>query len=83
MKTLLDAPTTVIIPAHGEKVLRYGTLFAPYESALDEGILTIEPEAAKLVCAGNFVARGSGYKGSWSFSADPTFSALKKLEAKG
>ncbi|WP_010259544.1 hypothetical protein [Treponema primitia] len=74
VKTLLGAPTTVIIPARSERVLRYGTLFAPYESALDEGIRTIEPGASKLVCAGS--------KGTWSFNADPGFGALKKLETK-
>ncbi|GHU60685.1 hypothetical protein FACS189445_0690 [Spirochaetia bacterium] len=73
-KNLLGAPTTVIIPAHGERVLRYGTLFAPYESFLDEGIRTIESGTSKLVCGGS--------TGSWSFNADPSFSALKKLEAK-
>ncbi|MHC6203751.1 hypothetical protein ACYULU_11220 [Breznakiellaceae bacterium SP9] len=72
-KTLLGAPTTVIIPAHGERVLRYGTLFAPYESALDEGIRTIEATDSKLVCG------GAG--GTWSFTADPAFRALKKLAA--
>jgi hypothetical protein len=81
-KTLLGAPTTVIIPAHGERILRHGTLFAPYESALDVGIRAIEATDSKLVCAGNFVAGGTGSGGSWSFSADPSFKVLKKLEAK-
>ncbi|GHV73481.1 hypothetical protein AGMMS49940_07830 [Spirochaetia bacterium] len=73
-KTLLGAPTTVIIPAKSERILRYGTLFAPYESTLDEGIRTIESADSKLVCG--------GVGGAWAFNADPAFKALKKLEAK-
>jgi hypothetical protein len=74
VKTVLGAPATVTIPARGERVLRYGSLFAPYDSALDEGIRAIEPDDSRLVC--------SGLRDAWSFNADPAFTALKKLELK-
>jgi hypothetical protein len=70
--TLLGNPTTVTIPAHGTKTLRYGSLFAPYEnSILDDGITAVEAEANALVCIKS---------SSWSFPADPSFSVLKRLE---
>jgi len=72
---VLDAPVTVNIPGGAEKVLRYGTLFAPYEqNILDSGINTLEGESAALVCQGK-----SGY---WRFAADPGFGVLKILEKK-
>jgi hypothetical protein len=70
-KQLLGAPTTVVIPARGEKILRYGTLFSPYENGLDEGIRSITAEASALVC--------SGAKGSCRFTADGNFSLLKGI----
>jgi len=74
-KKILDAPTTVNIPAGAEKILRYGTLFAPYEQdALDRGIYSLAGEERALVCQGK-----SGY---WRFAADPGFSILKALEKK-
>jgi hypothetical protein len=71
-RELLENPTTVTIPAHGTKTLRYGSLFAPYENnILDDGITTVEQENDALVCVKS---------GSWSFPADPSFTVLKKLE---
>ncbi|MDR2028697.1 MAG: hypothetical protein LBP93_04080, partial [Treponema sp.] len=77
---------TVSVPAHGERTLRYGVLFAPYEGAvLDQGIRTIEADTglpgraedrsagSRLVC--------SGAMEFWSFRADPAFTALKQIEA--
>ena len=72
---LLDAPTTVIIPARSQKVIRYGTLFAPYDgTVLDDGIVSLEAEEGALV--------GSGKHGYWRFTADPSFAVLKGLEKK-
>jgi hypothetical protein len=68
----LGAPTTVIIPAKGEKTLWYGTLFAPYSGgALDEGIKTIS--AGK----GCIIACGAGSAKGVSFKADTSFKVLK------
>jgi hypothetical protein len=72
-KTLLDAPTTVIIPAHGSKTLRYGVLFASYDNALDQGIRTIEADNRRLIC--------TAPQGVWTFKADPAFAGLKQMEA--
>jgi hypothetical protein len=72
LRNLLDSPTTVTIPAGGEKTLYYGCLFVPYEkSILDSGIVGIEPEDAHLVCksATEF----------WKFDADPFFSILRRI----
>ena len=75
IKKVLDTPTTVNIPGKQEKVLRYGTLFAPYgQNILDGGVYTIEGEPNALVC------QGKG--GHWSFAADPGFGILKSLEKK-
>jgi hypothetical protein len=74
-KKLLDTPTTVCIPAGKEKILRHGTLFAPYkESALDEGVVSLAGESKALVC------QGKG--GNFRFAADPGFGILKALEKK-
>ena len=74
-RKILDVPTTVTIPAGKEKVLRYGSLFAPYrENILDEGVSSVEGEADALVC------KGKG--GHWRFAADPGFGILKALEKK-
>jgi hypothetical protein len=86
-KHILNAPTTVSIPAHGVRTLRYGVLFAPYEGAvLDQGIRTIEadnglpgrtegyPGDSRLVC--------SGTKEFWSFRADSAFTVLKQIETR-
>jgi len=75
VKKNLDAPTTIIIPAGEEKILRYGTLFAPYgENSLDEGVISLEGEENALVCLGK--------GGNWRFAADPGFGILKALEKK-
>jgi hypothetical protein len=75
VKSLQGAPTTVRIPAMGQKTLRYGTLFAPYiGTALDQGIHTVEGEEKRLVCT------GAGE--SWTFNADPGFTVLKGLERR-
>ena len=75
VKKILDTPTTVTIPAGKEKILRYGTLFAPYgQNILDGGVNTLEGEQNALACQGK-----GGY---WSFAADPGFSILKDLEKK-
>jgi hypothetical protein len=70
-KTLMGNPTTVIIPAAGEKILRYGTLAAPYAAGLDEGVSGVEAEEKRLVVKG---------KENVFFTADPAFSVLKSLE---
>ncbi|MCL1928888.1 MAG: hypothetical protein FWG07_08880 [Treponema sp.] len=70
---LLGNQTTVKIPSLGQKTLRSGVLFAPYEgTGLDEGISSIKAEAETLVCIG---------KESVSFSADPYFYVLRALES--
>jgi hypothetical protein len=72
---VLGAPTTVTIPAGGQKTIRYGCLFAHYDgSALDEGVLSLNAEAGFLV------SEGKG--GSQRFAADPSFAVLKALEKK-
>ena len=75
VKKVLDSPTTVTIPGGTERVLRYGTLFAPYgQKALDSGVDSLSGESNALVC------QGKG--GRWSFPADPGFAVLKALEKK-
>jgi hypothetical protein len=73
-KQLMGAPTTVVIPAGKRRVLRYGTLFAPYAGgALDHGIRSVEGGGAALAL--------SGKQGTGQFTADPSFAILKRLEA--
>jgi hypothetical protein len=75
MKTVLGSPTTLLIPARGEKTLRYGVLFAPYEGdALDNGIAAVEAEAETLTATGR---EGQSRR----FKADPGFALLKKISA--
>jgi hypothetical protein len=72
VRHLLDSPTTVTIPAEGEKTLYYGSLFAPYEKMiLDSGIVGIDPESDRIICksATEF----------WKFDADPYFSILRGI----
>jgi hypothetical protein len=70
---LLGSPTTITIPAGGQKTLRSGVLFAPYEStSLDEGISSVKAGMQCLVCEGKEAAY---------FPADPTFNVLRTLEA--
>jgi hypothetical protein len=72
---VLGTPTTVIVPAGKQKVMRYGCLFAPYEGpVLDEGVVSLEAEANNLVSAGN--------GGICRFAADPSFTILKGLEKR-
>jgi hypothetical protein len=72
-KTLLGNPTTVTIPALGQKTSRYGVLMAPYkDSVLDEGVSGFEAEEKRLV----FKAKDSAV-----FDADPKFTVLKSLES--
>lgn len=74
-KQLMGAPSTFRIPAGKTRVLRYGTLFAPYEGgALDGGI-----RAAK---AGSGSLALSGKSGGAQFAADPSFGVLKRIEAQ-
>ncbi|GHV83983.1 hypothetical protein AGMMS50212_13230 [Spirochaetia bacterium] len=73
VKKLLDAPTTVVIPAKDEKTLCFGSLFAPYEnSILDSGIVGVDAEENKLIC--------KSATESWKFNADSSFAALKKIQ---
>jgi hypothetical protein len=73
-KELLGAPTTIRIPAGTSRILRYGTLFAPYENGgLDSGIRSVEGGGDSLTLAGN--------TGSGRLSADSAFGLLKRLEA--
>jgi hypothetical protein len=90
VKQVLDAPATVLIPAHGARTLRYGVLFAPYEGAvLDQGIRTVEAgdgrtgrAEGKSGGAGGSHLICSGTKEFWSFAADPAFTVLKQIEAR-
>jgi hypothetical protein len=70
-KTLLGNPVTVTIPARSSRTLRFGTLAAPYETGLEDGVGAVEAEETRLVCKG---------KGTAFFSADPSFRILKTLE---
>jgi hypothetical protein len=74
IKTLMGAPTTVTIPAHSSRTLRYGVLFTPYDNnSLDQGIRTIEVDSRRLIC--------TAPQGTWSFDAEPSFEGLKQLES--
>jgi hypothetical protein len=74
-KKLMGAPTTVYIPAGKSRILRYATLFAPYEgSALDNGVHSIAAENGGIML--------SGKSGGGHFAADPDFGEMKKLEAQ-
>jgi hypothetical protein len=71
---VLGAPTTVTIPARGEKTLRYGSLFSAYEgSALGEGIKTAVPEESRIILTGS-----AGE--SLQFNADPEFKVLRSIQ---
>jgi hypothetical protein len=73
LRQVLGSPAIVTIPGMGQKTLRSGTLFAPYEgSALDEGIASVEGEETRLVCGGAEPA---------SFAADSRFKILRTLES--
>jgi hypothetical protein len=73
LRSLLGNPTTVKIPAMGQKTLRSGILFAPYDgTALDEGITAVEGEESALTCSGKETVR---------FAADPAFRVLRELES--
>ncbi|MDR1863340.1 MAG: hypothetical protein LBQ67_05400 [Treponema sp.] len=75
VKTLMGAPTTCTIPAGKSRILRYGSLFAPYRgSPLDEGIRSVEADGERLLCKG----KGD----SCHFRADGGFSVLKKLQGR-
>jgi hypothetical protein len=72
---VLGVPSTLFIPGGSRKYIRYGCLFAPYDSqVLDQGILSIEAETKALVANGS-----AGYQ---RFDADPLFTVLKALEKK-
>lgn len=74
-RKILDAPTTVTIPPQSSRILRYGTLFAPYGgSTLDSGVSQIAVEERKIVC------EGTG--GKEIFNADANFHLLKDLEKR-
>jgi hypothetical protein len=73
LRNLLGNPATVKIPGMGQKTLRSGILFAPYDgAALDEGIGTVQGEESALVCSGKETVR---------FAADPGFRVLRELES--
>jgi hypothetical protein len=75
-KEVLGAPTTVLIPAGGEKTLRYGSLFAPYDgSVLDNGVESAAAEENRIIASG-----GSGKR--QSFAADPGFAIIKALASR-
>ena len=72
-RQLLGNPTTVKVPAMGQKTIRSGVLFASYDgTSLDEGINSIQGESARLVCNGKEPA---------FFGADPAFTVLRTLES--
>jgi hypothetical protein len=71
-KSLMGNPTTTVIPAMGQKTLRYGTLFAPC-AGLGEGVDGVTAEEKRLVIRG---------KENAFFNADPGFTALKSLESR-
>ena len=74
-KEMLGAPTTVCVPAGKTRVLRYGTLFAPYEgNALDSGVCSSEAGDGLLILKGK--------NESGRFAADAKFRLLKRLEAE-
>ncbi|MDR0409952.1 MAG: hypothetical protein LBH18_06100 [Spirochaetaceae bacterium] len=71
-KRMLGSPTTVTIPAGGEKTLYYGCLFAVYENnILDSGIVGIDAEESRLVC--------KSATESWKFDADASFSVIRGI----
>jgi hypothetical protein len=73
LKELMGAPTVFAVEPKGRKVLRYGTLYAPYaSSALDEGVAKLEADKGKLVL--------SGAAKSVKIPADADFSRLRSLE---
>ncbi|MDR1506952.1 MAG: hypothetical protein LBI67_07590 [Treponema sp.] len=71
-KTLMGNPVTTVIPAMGQKTLRYGTLFAACEG-IDGGVNSVSAEEKRLVVKGN---------GDAFFPADPGFTVLKALESR-
>jgi hypothetical protein len=72
---IVGAPATVIIPGGKQKVIRYGTLFAPYEgSTLDNGISFVEVESG--------IVAGGGSANRCHFAADTGFTVLKGLEKR-
>jgi hypothetical protein len=77
-KTLMGNPTTVTIPAGSTKNLRYGTLFAPYQTnVLDNGVYCVNRDGQNAL----IVSRNEtgGYH---VFTADAEFTLLKRLAAK-
>jgi len=73
VRNVLGNPTTVTIPAMGQKTLRSGTLFAAYEgSSMDEGISYVRMGDKCLACFGTDAA---------AFNADPRFEVLRRLES--
>jgi hypothetical protein len=74
--TVMGAPTTVSIPARGEKTLRYGSLFSSYEgSALDGGVKSAAGEKGRLILSGT-----SGE--SRTVNGDSEFTVLNAIAAK-
>jgi hypothetical protein len=72
----MGAPATVLIPAEGEKTLRYGTLFSPYiGNILNDGILSLDYGDRTVIAN----VKGNSFR----FKADPEFTALKKIEKIG
>jgi hypothetical protein len=75
--TLLGSPTSVEVPAGGEKVLYYGTLAASYEGgALSEGVSRVEPTESGI----DLVGYSSGK--SAHFNADAQFAEVERLAAE-
>jgi hypothetical protein len=75
VKTVLDSPVTVTIPAGGEKTLYYGCLLASYEkNILDSGIVGIDAEEARLVC--------KSATESWKFDADSSFAIVRGIQRR-
>jgi hypothetical protein len=73
---VLGAPTTAVIPAGGQRVLRYGSLFTAYSGpVLDKGITSISAEETRLIASSQ-----SGE--SWSVKADPSFTVLKGISSR-
>ena len=68
-------PPSATIPAGKQKVIRYGTLFAPYEGlALNNGIISVRTDSGIVVDGGS--------TGHLRFAADPSFAVLKGLEKR-
>jgi hypothetical protein len=73
---VLGTPVTAVIPAGSGRVLRYGTLFAPFNDyCISRGIENIEREQPALIVSGG----GGKFQ---RFTADPFFTVLKKLEKR-